>query len=234
MQRRRISQAEMEAAKSPKGGWTARQLRLWGVSWPPPSGWRKRLLKDGVPASCPVPDGFVELPAVDRGGGANPLLSFGPQPATIVLPPDAIEIFTDGSCAPNAGPGGWAFAVYRGSKEVHSAFGGAAPTTNNRMEMQALMEALRWLDPARAALIWSDSQYVVNGCLTWRHGWKRKNWTRGKAVLANTDLWEDLDGLLEARVVDVRWTRGHVGTIGNERADELAEEGRLMLLGRAG
>lgn len=233
MTRRPITRAEIEAGKTPKGGWTYTQLRLWGVRCPPPAGWRKRLLQNGVPINCPMPDGFVAPDARQQCRRGNPLLRFGPQPAPIVLPPDAIEIFTDGSCDPNPGPGGWAFAVYRGIEEVHSACGGDALTTNNRMELQALIETLRWLDPARAALIWSDSQYVVNGCLTWRHGWKRRNWTRGKAALANADLWDELDALLDARAVDVRWTRGHVGTAGNERADELADQGRLMVSGRA-
>ncbi|WP_246332933.1 ribonuclease H family protein [Aureimonas mangrovi] len=158
-------------------------------------------------------------------------MEFGPTPAPIDMPADAIEVFTDGSCDPNPGPGGWGFVAYRGEEEIHEASGGDAASTNNRMELQALIQALRWLDPARPAIVWSDSQYVVRGCIEWRHGWRKKNWTRGpKSALANAELWQILDGLLDSRIVDVRWTRGHVGTLGNERADELADRGRLSIL----
>lgn len=230
MKLRPITAAEIEAGRTPKGGFTAKQLRAWGISWPPKNGWRKRILRYGVPASCPYPEGF-DAKLVDFIPAGNPLLTFGPSPAPVEIPADAIEIFTDGSCDPNPGPGGWGFAVYRGAEEIHEASGGEAPTTNNRMELSAIIQALRWLDPRQPAVLWTDSQYCQRGCIEWRHGWKRKSWTRGpKNALANADLWQTLDGLLDTRLVDVRWTRGHVGTVGNERADELAEIGRQSIL----
>lgn len=229
MAKRPITEAEMEAARTPKGGWNAAQLRAWGISWPPPAGWRKQLLRSGVPAACPYPGGFE--PATTAAPlPSNPLTAFGAKPAALALPPDTIEIFTDGSCDPNPGPGGWGFAVYRGKKELHAAHGGDQPTTNNRMELSAIIAALRWLDSARPAIVWSDSQYVVRGCTEWRHGWRRRNWTRGREALANADLWQALDALLDSRMVDIRWTRGHAGTAGNERADELADLGRAEAL----
>jgi ribonuclease HI len=152
-------------------------------------------------------------------------------PQRIEIPSDAIEIFTDGSCDPNPGPGGWGFAAFRGAEGIHEACGGDAATTNNRMELIAIIRALKWLDQRQPAILWTDSQYCQKGCTVWRHGWKRKSWTRGpKNALANAELWQMLDALLDARIVDVRWTRGHVGTVGNERADELADFGRQSIL----
>ncbi|KAB0678131.1 ribonuclease HI [Aureimonas leprariae] len=150
------------------------------------------------------------------------------------MPRDAMEIFTDGSCEPNPGPGGWGFAVYRGGAEVHCAHGGEAATTNNRMELTAVIGALRWLAPAAPAIVWSDSQYVVRACLEWRHGWRKASWTRGGGALANADLRQALDDLLQAGSANIRWTRGHAGTPGNERADELAAVGRQAAVRRNG
>ncbi|UHD44929.1 ribonuclease HI [Aureimonas altamirensis] len=220
MRKRPITNVEIEAGRTPAGGFTAKTLAAWGIKWPPKNGWRKRILRDGVPASCPVPAGITLAPMEPH-----------PDPAPKPIPAGSIEIFTDGCCEPNPGPGGWAFAVYRGAEELHASHGGEAPTTNNRMELLAIIQALRWLDPRQPAVIWTDSEYCRKGCTTWRHGWAAKGWTRGKdKALANSDLWILLAGLLDARIVEVRWTRGHVGTIGNERADELADIGRLSSL----
>ena len=234
MTRRPFSKAELEASATPKGGYTAKQIHAWGLRYPPKTGWVKRLLRDGVPASCPYPAGFDPASVPVEPVRGNPLLSMGPTPPAVEIPAGSIEIYTDGSCDPNPGPGGWAFVVYRGEEEIHQAHGGEVASTNNRMELLGVIQALRWLDPSRPAIVWSDSQYVVRGCTEWRHGWRKKNWTRGKSALANADLWQLLDGLLDSRIVDIRWTRGHVGTIGNERADELAEMGRQTVLGDAG
>jgi ribonuclease HI len=251
---RAITDAEIEASHSPRGGLTAKQLKLWGVSWPPPKGWRRKILRNGVPASCPMPAGFdpvaarAEPPQAPRGMVSEVChaarqtttatvadgLKYASRTLEAEAPADAIEIFTDGGCDPNPGAGGWGFAVFRGAEELHSACGGGFATTNNRMEITALIQALRWLDPKRPAIVWSDSRYVVDGSRSWRHGWKAKGWKRGKqGELLNSDLWIELDALLDARLVDVRWLRSHVGTVGNERADELATLGRQELLDAA-
>lgn len=226
MARRAITEAELEAARRATGSWNAAQLRAWGVPWPPPRGWRRKLMRSGVPAACPYPDGFKpEVAAL--GPSPNPLLAFATRPEPAPLPPDAIEIFTDGSCEPNPGPGGWGFAACRGTLELHREHGGERWTTNNRMELAGIIGALRWLPPAWPAIVWSDSHYAVRGCLEWRYGWRKRDWTRrGRRTPANADLWRIVDGLLEARTVDVRWARGHAGTAGNERADGLARLGR--------
>ena len=155
----------------------------------------------------------------------NPLLAFGPALKPIPLPADSLAIYTDGSCGRSPGQGGWGFVVYRGTEEIHEASGGAASTTNNRMELQAVIEALCWLGSDQPGIIWTDSAYVICGWHAWRRGWKRENWSRRRA-LANADLWQTVGALLANHVVDVRWTRGHVGTAGNERADALAAIGR--------
>lgn len=136
-----------------------------------------------------------------------------------------ILIYTDGACEPNPGPGGWGFAVYRGGKEVHFDHGGSGSTTNNIQEMTAALMALQWfsarefVEPVR---VFSDSQYVVNGCNDWRHKWKLAGWKRGQKPLANAQLWQELDAALSLVPIKLEWTRGHTGNIGNERADELA------------
>lgn len=133
-------------------------------------------------------------------------------------------IYTDGSCEPNPGPGGWAFVAYEGRQEAAQGSGAAASTTNNRMELQAVLEALWWLD-GRPARIFSDSQYAVKGINTWSSAWKRQGWKRkwrGKpAELLNADLWKAIDAARKPGQL-VEWVRGHNGNAGNERADELA------------
>ncbi|NDV88782.1 hypothetical protein GTW51_18975 [Aurantimonas aggregata] len=141
-----------------------------------------------------------------------------------------LVVFCDGGCEPNPGFGGWSFVVYRDDVEIHAQHGGAAGTTNNVMEITAALMALRWfverriVEPARLIC---DSQYVVKGCNDWRHGWKKKGWRRGvEKELANVDLWRELDVALTLVPITLEWVRGHNGTAGNERADELAAIGR--------
>lgn len=139
------------------------------------------------------------------------------------------ELWTDGSCLKNPlGPGGWGLVVRREGMEQR--FNGHAPsTTNNRMEMTAVLEALRCLDPGEAASVHSDSQLLIKGCSEWMPGWKRKGWRKadGNPVL-NQDLWHAIDVELERvgrRAVKFVWVRGHVGNVLNELADELAGMG---------
>lgn len=227
MKRRAITPKEIEAAKTATGGFSAQQLKAWGVRCPPKSGWRRRILRDGVPATCRFPDGFEDA-FVEIGPNANPLLAFGTDPVPVEMPADALMIYTDGSGDPNHGRGGWGFTVFADGVFGHEASGGETATTNNRMELQAVIQALQWLGAGRPAVVWTDSAYVVRGCDAWRRGWKRGNWLRAPQY-ANADLWATLEALLDVGTVAIRWTRAHAGTAGNERADALATRGRLDL-----
>lgn len=147
-----------------------------------------------------------------------------------------IDIYTDGACEPNPGAGGWAFIVMRDGVEVNNRNGGDRDTTNNIMEMTAVLAALEYANMAAfnpdAVTVYSDSQYCVKGCNEWRHGWKRKGWTRGKSALANADLWKAIADAHDAFPCKIIWVRGHSGVPGNERADRLADKGRKYVLER--
>ncbi|GAB4527181.1 MAG: ribonuclease HI [Amphiplicatus sp.] len=134
-----------------------------------------------------------------------------------------IEIYTDGACAGNPGPGGWgALIVENGRKR--EICGGEAETTNNRMEMTAAIEALR--ATRGPVVLYTDSQYLKNGVTDWMNRWKRNGWkTADRKPVKNQDLWMALDALLSERRVEWRWVRGHAGDAGNERADALARLG---------
>ncbi|MEC9250190.1 MAG: ribonuclease HI [Pseudomonadota bacterium] len=137
-----------------------------------------------------------------------------------------ITIHTDGACSGNPGPGGWgAILEWNGHrKELH---GGARDTTNNRMEMQAAIEALKALKkPGRSVILITDSVYLRDGITKWIHGWKKRNWkTADKKPVKNVDLWQELEALTQAHDIEWRWVKGHAGDPGNERADELARLG---------
>lgn len=136
-----------------------------------------------------------------------------------------VVIHTDGACKGNPGPGGWG-AVLEYGDAVKEIFGGEPDTTNNRMELTAVIEALRCLKrPCRIRIV-TDSQYVQKGVEEWLEGWKRKHWktAAGKPV-ANRDLWEILDLELARHAVSWEWVRGHQGHAGNELADTLANRG---------
>ena len=135
-----------------------------------------------------------------------------------------IEIFTDGACSGNPGPGGWGVLIIDGDARTEMS-GGESETTNNRMEMRAAIEALKATGDAPIVLH-TDSQYVKNGINDWIRGWKRNGWkTASKKPVKNKDLWQELDALTEDRDIDWRWVKGHSGHPGNERADELARMG---------
>ena len=136
-----------------------------------------------------------------------------------------VDAYTDGACKGNPGPGGWGvLLVYGGHKKELS--GGVAQTTNNRMEMQAVIEALKSLKRTTKVRVHTDSQYVHKGISEWITGWKRKGWKTadGKPV-KNQDLWMELDGLSTSHEVQWKWVKGHAGHPGNEAADKLANEG---------
>lgn len=136
-----------------------------------------------------------------------------------------VEIFCDGACSGNPGPGGYgAILRYGGQKKELS--GGTRETTNNRMEMTAAIEALRQLKRPCNVLITTDSQYLVKGMTEWIEGWQRKEWRNSKKEpVVNKDLWEQLLSLSKVHSVQWKWVKGHTGHVENERCDQLAREG---------
>jgi ribonuclease HI len=136
-----------------------------------------------------------------------------------------VDIYTDGACSGNPGPGGWG-AILRHNKNEKELFGYDPATTNNRMEMTAVIEALRSLKRPTPVRLHTDSQYVQKGMTEWIHGWKRRGWkTAGKDPVKNEDLWRTLDTLAAGHQVEWLWVKGHAGHPENERADELARRG---------
>ena len=141
---------------------------------------------------------------------------------------DTIYIYSDGACKGNPGPGGWgALLVSSGHRKEIS--GGEANTTNNRMEMTAVIRALESLKRPSTVEVHTDSQYVQKGISEWMPGWKRRNWRTadGKPV-KNQDLWLQLDALSQLHRIEWKWVRGHAGHPENERADALANQGVLQ------
>ncbi|MBI9115072.1 ribonuclease HI [Sanguibacter suaedae] len=136
-----------------------------------------------------------------------------------------VEIWTDGACKGNPGPGGWG-AWLRTEGHERELFGGEDPTTNNRMELTAVIEGLRALTRPCVVTLHVDSTYVMNGMSTWIAGWKRNGWRTGaKKPVKNVDLWQALDAEVSRHTVTWRWVKGHSGDVGNEKADELANRG---------
>ncbi|MCB1801320.1 MAG: ribonuclease HI [Gammaproteobacteria bacterium] len=138
---------------------------------------------------------------------------------------DKVELFTDGACKGNPGPGGWG-AVLRFGQHEKELFGGENLTTNNRMELMAVIEGLNAISrPCRVAIT-TDSQYVKNGITQWIHNWKRNGWrTAARKPVKNDDLWRRLDEAVERHEVSWHWVKGHSGHAENERADSLANRG---------
>lgn len=138
---------------------------------------------------------------------------------------DRISIWTDGACSGNPGPGGWG-AVLRWNGHEKELSGGEAMTTNNRMELIAAAEALEALKRPSKVDLYTDSQYVRGGIMSWLKNWKRNEWrTADRKPVKNADLWKRLDAARDRHDVTWHWVRGHAGTEGNERADQLARDG---------
>ena len=134
----------------------------------------------------------------------------------------AVEIYTDGACRGNPGPGGWGALLMFGEREREIS-GAETLTTNNRMELTAVIRALEALKRPVAAKIYTDSQYVRQGVLEWMPNWKARGWkTADKKPVKNQDLWQQLDALLPTHQLEWHWVKGHSGNPGNERVDELA------------
>jgi ribonuclease HI len=138
---------------------------------------------------------------------------------------EAVEVYADGACRGNPGPGGWGVLLRQGGRE-RELHGGEAHTTNNRMELTAVIRALEALEPGSAVSVYTDSQYVQKGISGWIHDWKRRGWrTADKKPVKNQDLWMRLDELARGHAVEWHWVRGHAGHVENERADALANLG---------
>lgn len=136
-----------------------------------------------------------------------------------------VEIYTDGACSGNPGPGGWGVLLRYGDHEKELC-GGEEETTNNRMEMLAVIKALEALKGAPKVELYTDSKYVMQGVNEWLTGWKAKNWkTASKKPVKNQDLWERIDSLIQDHDVTFHWVKGHAGHPDNERADALARQG---------
>ena len=136
-----------------------------------------------------------------------------------------VEIYTDGACRGNPGPGGWGVLLIADGHEK-TMCGGAADTTNNRMELTAAIEALNALRGRRNVILHTDSKYVMDGINEWLPNWKKRGWkTAAKKPVKNKDLWLALDEAVARHQIDWRWVKGHEGNPGNEKADELANLG---------
>jgi len=143
---------------------------------------------------------------------------------------DPIHIWTDGACKGNPGIGGWG-ALLQYGKHEKTLCGGEADTTNNRMELLAVIRALQALKRPSRVTIHTDSQYVQKGMTQWLANWKVRGWrTAAKAPVKNADLWQTLDALAATHALQWQWVRGHAGDPGNERADALANEGVMQAL----
>jgi ribonuclease HI len=144
-----------------------------------------------------------------------------------------VEIFTDGACRGNPGPGGWG-ALLRFNGTEKELYGAEPLTTNNRMELMAAISALASLKRPCRVRITTDSKYVLQGITEWLAGWKLKNWkTASRQPVKNVDLWQELDRLVTPHQVDWQWVRGHTGHPENERADQLANRAIDELLMKA-
>ena len=136
-----------------------------------------------------------------------------------------VEMYTDGACRGNPGPGGWG-ALIRFNVHEKELCGGEQDTTNNRMELMAAIQGLESLSRACEVKLYTDSKYVMQGITEWIHNWKKKGWkTAAKKPVKNADLWQQLDTARERHQIEWIWVKGHAGHEGNERADELANRG---------
>lgn len=147
---------------------------------------------------------------------------------------DKVDIYADGACRGNPGAGGWGAWLINGPHEKE-VFGGEPNTTNNRMELKAVIEALTLLTRPCEVTVHTDSQYVQKGISEWIHGWKARGWkTAAREPVKNVDLWQALDAAQARHKLQWRWVKGHAGHVGNERADALANRGVDTLRGARG
>jgi ribonuclease HI len=143
---------------------------------------------------------------------------------------DQVEMFTDGACSGNPGPGGWG-TILRAKGTEKELSGGEKDTTNNRMEMMAVIVGLEALQRGCSVKVTTDSQYVMKGMMEWLPSWKKRNWmTAGKKPVKNVDLWQRMEKAAQGHQVEWEWVRGHQGHVENERADQLAVAAREALV----
>lgn len=153
------------------------------------------------------------------------LLAGRDDPVAASAPAAHVVMYTDGSCKGNPGPGGWGAWLTSGTHERELS-GGEPLTTNNRMELTAVIEGLTALKKPSSVVLYTDSQYVRQGITQWIHKWKSRGWkTRDNKPVKNADLWRRLDEVAQQHEIDWRWVRGHAGDPGNEKADALANAG---------
>jgi len=137
-----------------------------------------------------------------------------------------VNLYTDGACKGNPGPGGWGVVIIKNGKPVDEIYGGEINTTNNRMELLAVIHGLNQIEKADMVRVNTDSMYVKNGITSWINKWVENGWkTAAKKDVANKDLWLKLQSIVETREITWNWVRGHSGDTGNERADFLANKG---------
>lgn len=202
---------------TPAGSYNRKQLALLNVSWPPARGWKRYVIGNEINASAARE---FEMLAGDKSASAEKECNVAPLETAA-----AFVIWTDGACDPNPGVGGWGWHRSDGA----SAFGGERHTTNNRMEMTAILKALQDLPDGARVLLHSDSQYCINGLTVWAAGWARKSWMKSGKPMLNRELWMALDQQKKRLDVTFKWVRGHNGDVGNEKADRLAVQGREQL-----
>lgn len=143
-----------------------------------------------------------------------------------------IEMYTDGACKGNPGPGGWGVLLLSG-KHRKELFGGELDTTNNQMELKAAIEGLRALKKPSKVTLYTDSQYVKNGIESWISNWKMNNWkTSAKKPVKNAELWRALDAMCQSHQIEWRWVKGHSGHVENDIADALANKGVDFVLNK--
>ena len=146
--------------------------------------------------------------------------------------PKVLEIWTDGACKGNPGVGGWGAFLVWGEHRLEL-YDGAKITTNNQMELTAVISALSAVKRPCPIIIHTDSSYVKDGITTWIHNWQRRGWKKGsKGEIKNIELWQELDRLASQHQIEWRWVKGHAGNPGNEKADQLANLGVEAALGR--
>ena len=136
---------------------------------------------------------------------------------------EEIVIYTDGSCDPNPGPGGWAAMIIEPEKNKILK-GSEEYSTNNRMELIAALQAIRSVERDKQIILYTDSQYLKKGVEEWMDNWKKRNWKRKSGKLANVDLWKEISGEIEKRHITWRWVRGHAGNPFNERVNRIAQK----------